>query len=102
MHGHRIVNGRTGSDKGVGEFTCINRQGKSVVDYVTCPQVLYSSIKQFDIELPTVFSDHCHISWVLQISNKMITDNVIEPTIITEGMPDDGPIILLIKNLHGM
>ena len=34
MHGHRIVNGRTGSDKGVGEFTCINIQGKSVVDYV--------------------------------------------------------------------
>ena len=90
MHGHRIVNGSTGSDKGVGEFTCINRQGKSVVDYVICPKVLYSSIKQFDIEMPTVFSDHCHISWVLQISNKMITDNVINQTIISEGMPDDG------------
>ena len=64
-----------------------------MVDYVICPKVLYSSIKQFDIELPTVFSHHCHISWVLQISNKMITDNVIEPTIITEGMPDDGYFI---------
>ena len=54
MHGHKTVNGRIGSDKGAGEFMCINR-GKSVVDYVICPKVLFSSIKQFDIELPTVF-----------------------------------------------
>ena len=93
MHGHRIVNGRIGSDKGVGEYMCINRQGKSVVDYVICPKVLFSSIKQFDIEMPTVFLDHCRISWVLQMSNKMITDNVIEPTIISEGMSNDFYII---------
>ena len=56
MHGQKINNGRTGSDKGFGELTCINRQGKNVVDYVICPKVLFSSIKQFDnLLLPTVF-----------------------------------------------
>ena len=28
-----IVNGRIGSDKGIGEFTCITHNGKSLIDY---------------------------------------------------------------------
>ena len=62
---YKTYDHRTGSDKGIGEFTCINRQGKRMADYVICSKVLFGSMKQFDIELPTVY----HISWVLQISN---------------------------------
>ena len=45
-----IVNGRSGSDKGIGKTTC---DGKRVVDYIACTPNLFSSIHDFDI-LPFV------------------------------------------------
>ena len=43
----RILNGRAGTDRGVGKWTCTKHNGPSVVDYVACTADLYDSIVSF-------------------------------------------------------
>ena len=45
----RIVNGRFGSDMGIGEFTCQNAKGSSVVDYVLVSSILMRKISDFHV-----------------------------------------------------
>ena len=54
----RILNGRTGSDKGVGKFTCHTHRGQSVVDYILVSTDILPRICSFDIGDPNILSDH--------------------------------------------
>ena len=57
----RILNGRTGSDSGIGKFTCHTHRGKSVVDYILVstdilPLIYHSTLVIRIYYLITVFS----------------------------------------------
>ncbi len=68
--GLRIVNGRVGSDKGVGNYTCHIRQGSSVVDYLLADASYFSQICNFSVCDNNVFSDHCALSFVISGSSR--------------------------------
>ncbi|KAK6181790.1 hypothetical protein SNE40_009575 [Patella caerulea] len=59
-----VVNGRFGSEKGIGSFTC---DGRSVVDYVCCSPKVMGNIIEFEIcDYNALFSDkHNAISMIL-------------------------------------
>ena len=57
--GFVMLNGRAGSDRGVGEYTCVTANGSSVVDYVLCLQRDYGLVSHFMVKQPSVYSDHC-------------------------------------------
>ena len=57
-----ILNGRTGKDCGVGEFTCVRPNGRSVNDYVLVTPNLFSLITEFEVGCRTD-SDHMPIEW---------------------------------------
>ena len=61
-----ILNGRSGNDKGVGSFTCVNSRGKSVVDYVLCSPGLFQLIEDFTVHPLTPESDHKPLSFRLK------------------------------------
>jgi len=46
----RIINGRKGSDQGIGSFTCFNPRGHSVVDYFISSAILLQKIRSFIID----------------------------------------------------
>ena len=52
--GLRILNGRIGSDKGVGKFTCHTHRGQSVVDYVLASTDSLQLFCFFDIGDPNI------------------------------------------------
>ncbi len=62
----KIVNGRFGSDKGIGDFTChTTRGGKSVVDYVIASPSLMANVSEFQVEnLDKCLSDVHSAIWV--------------------------------------
>ena len=54
----RILNGRFGSDKGVGGFTCHTQKGESTVDYIIISDSLIPIVDDFSIEpLDNTLSD---------------------------------------------
>merc|ERR1712228_983267 len=54
----RILNGRFGSDKGVGGFTCHTPKGESTVDYIIISDSLIPIVDDFSIEpLDNTLSD---------------------------------------------
>ena len=61
--GLKLVNGRYGEDKGIGDFTCYNN-GKSVIDYAIVSPVLMPKISTFEIDtFCSCLSDtHCPVS----------------------------------------
>jgi len=59
--GLRIMNGRIGEDAGVGRYTFIGYQGKSVIDYVITSPTLTNMFQSFVVGEPNIFSDHCLI-----------------------------------------
>ena len=61
----RICNGRYGEDKGVGKFTFIGANGRSVVDYVIMSQALAKNIVRFYVDDPSILSDHCTVHFSL-------------------------------------
>ena len=61
----RIVNGRFGSDKMVGNFTCTTSRGKSLVDYVLVSKSMLSKIESFDVGGSNILADHHLISFSL-------------------------------------
>ena len=63
--GLRIINGRLGDDAGIGKFTCIKKNGSSVVDYVLCKQGMFPLINYFVVDEPNILSDHCIVSFSL-------------------------------------
>ena len=56
--GLRIANGRIGSDKDLGQFTCLGKKGNSVVDYFLLDQNSFDLISEFCIGDISDFSDH--------------------------------------------
>lgn len=67
----KIVNGRFGSDKGIGRYTCFNYNGNSVIDYAIVSacllaQIIYFCVKPLDKCLSDV---HCPISLTIRANN---------------------------------
>ena len=54
----RIVNGRVGADATVCKYTCVNLNGSSVVDYILCTANDFLLFHDFDVGIPTLYSDH--------------------------------------------
>jgi hypothetical protein len=61
--GLRIVNGRSDRDEGVCEFTFVNSQGWSVVDYVIVNEDFFNAVNNFTVHPPNVYSDHCQLTF---------------------------------------
>ena len=57
-----IINGRLGSDKGIGAFTRVDTTGCSTVDYMLCNPELFSQITYFKVEQKVPESDHCGLA----------------------------------------
>ena len=64
-----IINGRIGSDKNVGDFTCA---GASTVDYMICSPDLLHNIEDFTINIfdPLQSDKHCPIKLKIDLKNK--------------------------------
>ena len=60
-----IANGRYGSDKMVGNFTCTTSRGRSLVDYVLANKYILDKTESFDIGEPNILSDHHLVSFSL-------------------------------------
>ena len=67
-----ILNGRVGSDQGIGKLTC---KEKSVVDYIIASPVCFSQVRKFKVEqFCELYSDiHCAVS--CEIKRECIPDN---------------------------
>ena len=75
-YGIRIVNGRFGNDKNVGNYTCYNKNnGKSVVDYAIMSDSLLPMISDFEVDtFDNCLSDvHCPL-------NVYLTYNPVTPS----------------------
>ena len=78
--GLKIVNGRFGDDKGIGKFTCYNKNdGKSTVDYVIMSECLLHMIYDFDVDsFDSCMSDvHCPLN--LTLKNEPSLKNKLSP-----------------------
>lgn len=65
----RIINGRCGSDTGIGKYTCTTTRGQSLVDYFIATPKLFHTITAFSVGDPNILSDHS----VVSISFKQLT-----------------------------
>ena len=63
--GMRVLNGRLFDVKNTGKFTCVNKQGSSVVDYVCALESNFNLIKDFEVHDLTQHSDHTPLSFTL-------------------------------------
>ena len=52
------MNGRVGSDYGVGRYTFEGSRGSSLIDYVLSLQNLFNYIKSVIVQEPNILSDH--------------------------------------------
>ena len=65
--GFVILNIRVGKDTNVGEFTCINYNGSSVVDYMLCSASDFYLVNDFVVHPSSVYSDHSLIQCTINI-----------------------------------
>ena len=65
----RILNGRYGNDKEIGDFTCIKTNGKSLIDYMLCSPIITQNQSNFTIHEKQPESDHKPISISLLVGN---------------------------------
>ena len=61
----RVLNGRLFYDKDVGKYTCMNKQGCSVIDYVCAFESDFNIFNSFNVEDFNEFSDHAPITFSL-------------------------------------
>ena len=61
----KIANGRTPGDR-LGNMTCYNNKGASVVDYVIADQHLMKDITKLIVYPPAFTSKHCPTSFELK------------------------------------
>ena len=61
-----IANGRLGKDKD-GIFTCSTHTGSSVVDYLLFPYNLINQLSNFEIDTLSPNSDHCPLTFILDV-----------------------------------
>ena len=52
--GLRVMNGRVGKDRGVGKYTFVGSQGRSVVDYILASQSLFTCVKELKVHDPNI------------------------------------------------
>ena len=67
--GIHMLNGRLGSDTGVGDYTCITHNGTSTVDYVLVSSSLFYQVLDFTIDT-RVESDHMPLTFTLPCCNR--------------------------------
>ena len=70
----RILNGRLGSDEGIGKTTCNTSRGRSVVDYILAQTDIIKLISTFEVCGPLLISDHSPIAF--RISCQQSTEYV--------------------------
>ena len=63
--GYNIANGRLGKDRNIGEYTFINNNGMSVVDYLILHKNNFQYIKDFEVRSPDDLSDHCALRFCI-------------------------------------
>ena len=71
-----ILNGRVGSEKGVGEYTRMDTTGNRVVDYVIATTNAYSLVDNFKIHSKLPESDHRPIEFFLKCNSDMRKNGV--------------------------
>ena len=62
----RLVNGRTGCDKGTGNFTCHTPRGSSTVDYVITSIPVRKYLNDFRVGEMSANSDHCPLQFSIE------------------------------------
>ena len=70
----RLLNGRFIGDL-LGNVTCINERGCSVVDYTVASESLLSSVNYYIVKNPSYFLDHNHIATHLKCYGKVMNTN---------------------------
>ena len=70
----RLLNGRFIGDL-LGNVTCINERGCSVVDYAVASESLLSSVNYYIFKNPSYFSDHNQIATHLKCYGKVMNTN---------------------------
>ena len=79
-HGLSICNGRIGSDKNVGHFTCYSPRGASVIDYLITSAHFLKEIHNFNVLPITPFSIHTQLSFSLKIlAEQKATELIKDP-----------------------
>ena len=71
------MNGRIGTDRNVGEFTCYSPCGYSVVDYFVVSAHLMSYISDMSVSDHSQYSDHCPI--ILSLKSQITSINPPKP-----------------------
>jgi len=62
-HGLVVANGRTPGDQ-LGNFTCYNNRGASVVDFVICDRPLFKKFKKMKVQAPIFSSAYTPIELI--------------------------------------
>ena len=78
--GLKIVNGRFGTDEGLGKLTCNTYNGGSVIDYVLTEPAYFRHLCEFRVRDPLIVSDHCPIQ--LEIACQVLESPAEEPQLI--------------------
>lgn len=69
-----ICNGRIGDDRGIGEFTRVENNAKSVIDYLISSPNLIADITQFRVGKKVPESDHLPLEFSLKSGTKHISN----------------------------
>ena len=67
---YRILNGRTGNDKGIGGYTCCTTNGSSVVDYMLSRCCDMALMEGFTINEQSPYSDHAMLMVNVTVKSK--------------------------------
>ena len=78
----KIVNGRFGNDAGMGNFTCINANGQSVIDYMIMSPSLLPSITSFEVDVLDKCLSDVHCPLVMHI---MFKEETVAPYVKSNG-----------------
>ena len=77
--GLKILNGRVGDDREIGNFTCHTPAGSSTVDYCLTRERNFDLIENFYVGEINTISDHAYLQLHLKINNsEAIETNVLE------------------------
>ena len=68
----RIVNGRCGSDCGIGKTTCFTHNGESTVDFLLTNQENFSLLYDFKIHDFNIFSNHAPVQFDFAIGDTTV------------------------------
>ena len=80
----KIVDGRFGNDAGVGNFTCVNANGQSVIDYMIMSTCLLPNITLFDVDvLDKCLSDvHCPLVMHITVNPRPTGGAISSPPLV--------------------